>query len=235
LQAKAVAGSTTFKLPSADGTSNQALVTDGSGNLSFTTIGATPGGSTTQLQYNNAGAFGGISGATTDGTRVTHSTTVGVGGATPSTSGAGVTFPATQSASSNANTLDDYEEGTWTPSVGGSATYTGQWGTYTKVGNLVTLQFNIGINVLGTGSTTLVSGLPFALNNPTYANDLSGSLTFFGSIATSVYSLCLRGTSGGSTLFFSGTTATTTSINNSITVFGNGAAIQAGITYQTTT
>ncbi len=30
--------------------------------------GGTPGGSNTQLQYNNAGAFGGISGATTNGT-----------------------------------------------------------------------------------------------------------------------------------------------------------------------
>lgn len=33
---------------------------------------ATPGGSTTQLQRNNAGAFGGISGATSDGTTVTY-------------------------------------------------------------------------------------------------------------------------------------------------------------------
>jgi hypothetical protein len=41
--------------------------------------------------------------------------TISVGNATPSTSGAGITFPATQSASSDANTLDDYEEGTFTP------------------------------------------------------------------------------------------------------------------------
>ena len=34
--------------------------------------GGTPGGSTSQLQYNNSGAFGGISTATTDGTIVTH-------------------------------------------------------------------------------------------------------------------------------------------------------------------
>ena len=38
------------------------------------TGGGTPGGSNTQLQYNNAGAFGGISGATTDGTTVTYTT-----------------------------------------------------------------------------------------------------------------------------------------------------------------
>jgi len=33
--------------------------------------GGTPGGSTTQVQYNNAGAFGGITGATTNGTALT--------------------------------------------------------------------------------------------------------------------------------------------------------------------
>jgi hypothetical protein len=36
---------------------------------------------------------------------------IGLGGATPTTSGTGITFPATASASTNANTLDDYEEG----------------------------------------------------------------------------------------------------------------------------
>jgi hypothetical protein len=40
LTAKAVAGSSTFRLPSADGTSGQAMVTDGSGNLSFATASA---------------------------------------------------------------------------------------------------------------------------------------------------------------------------------------------------
>jgi hypothetical protein len=39
------------------------------------------------------------------------------GGATPTTSGTGITFPASASASTNANTSDDYEEGTWTPTV----------------------------------------------------------------------------------------------------------------------
>jgi hypothetical protein len=39
---------------------------------------------------------------------------IGIGGATPTASGTGITFPATASASTNANTLDDYEEGTWT-------------------------------------------------------------------------------------------------------------------------
>lgn len=64
------ASTVTFTLPSADGTNGQALVTNGSGTLSFTTINASPGGSTTQIQYNNAGAFAGSANYTFDGTNV---------------------------------------------------------------------------------------------------------------------------------------------------------------------
>lgn len=56
----------------------QHLAKDADGNFVNTADsggGGTPGGSTTQLQYNNAGAFGGISGATTNGTLVTFLST----------------------------------------------------------------------------------------------------------------------------------------------------------------
>ena len=50
-----------------------------------------------------------------------------------------IVFPATQVSSAGVNTLDDYEEGSWTPSVGGTASYnTGglaRVGRYTKLGN----------------------------------------------------------------------------------------------------
>jgi hypothetical protein len=42
---------------------------------------------------------------------------IGLGGTTPTTSGTGITLGVTQSASTNANTLDDYEEGTFTPTI----------------------------------------------------------------------------------------------------------------------
>jgi len=97
--------------------------------------------------------------------------TVGVGNATPSASGAGITFPATQSASSNANTLDDYEEGTWTPVLkfGGGSTgiaTSQQYGQYTKIGRLVTCTFNIFLTNKGssTGVAT-IDGLPFTVLN----------------------------------------------------------------------
>lgn len=57
----AITSDVTFTLPTADGTSGQVIQTNGSGALSFATVAASPGGSTTQVQYNNAGAFAGSS------------------------------------------------------------------------------------------------------------------------------------------------------------------------------
>jgi hypothetical protein len=96
----------------------------------------------------------------------TFTTTIGVGGATPAASGAGITFPATQSASSDANTLDDYEEGTWTPvKSSGSATIKDVSGNYTKIGNRVICSFVFVGNTSGTIST--IGGLPFTAADAT--------------------------------------------------------------------
>jgi hypothetical protein len=105
----------------------------------------------------------GTSGITGNTGTLISASTIGVGGATPSASGAGITFPATQSNSSNANTLDDYEEGfftpTWTGSSSGSVT-TGQLlGQYTKVGNLVT----VWIAAVNPSATTLSGDWKFSL------------------------------------------------------------------------
>jgi hypothetical protein len=96
-------------------------------------------------------------------------TTISVGDATPSTSGAGITFPATQSASTDANTLDDYEEGTWTPAgvltTAGTSASSDVVGTYTKVGRLVTVATNFTFTKgTGTGNFS-VSGLPFTVGS----------------------------------------------------------------------
>ena len=81
-----------------------------------------------------------------------------------------------------ANTLDDYEEGTWTPTLGGSTHRNGTWsstlGIYTKIGNIVHLYFGIS----GSGmyfSSELgyqhITGVPFTAANPTGYSNYSGS------------------------------------------------------------
>ena len=86
-----------------------------------------------------------------------------------STTGTGIAFPAAQVASADPNTLDDYEEGTWTPTLNFvtagdlSVTYTAQSGRYTKVGNMVTFAVRV---VLATFSHSTASGALRLTNLP---------------------------------------------------------------------
>jgi hypothetical protein len=79
-------------------------------------------------------------------------------------SGTGITFPATQSASSDANTLDDYEEGAWTPTTSaGGVTVTNLNSYYTKIGRLVHVYAYVEVNNSGgTLGGIAWTGLPFA-------------------------------------------------------------------------
>jgi hypothetical protein len=105
----------------------------------------------------------------------------------------GVVFGATGGAVTS-KTLDDYEEGTWTPTVSTASSHVVQTGIYTKIGNLVTIQCVIQFVQSGTvfGS---VSGLPFTVAAVNYSGitfrewystgvTLSGHLTI-GSQSTS--------------------------------------------------
>jgi hypothetical protein len=149
---------------------------DSSGNLSLLS------GATTVVAVTSAGVA-------VTGTGK-FATTIGVGNATPAASGSGITFPATQSASSDANTLDDYEEGTWTPvpvslTVVGTPTYTG---SYTKIGNYVFILASIQstTSTAATADTTRFTGLPFtcaaiggvglSLNTSTTASTAAGQV-----------------------------------------------------------
>jgi hypothetical protein len=79
--------------------------------------------------------------------------------------GGQITFPATAVPSANANTLDDYEEGTWTPVDGSGAglSFTNTAGNcfYTKVGRTVTLCFRLTYPSTANGTTAAIGGLPF--------------------------------------------------------------------------
>jgi hypothetical protein len=125
--------------------------------------------------------------------------TVALDSAVPN-SGTGITFPATQSASTNANTLDDYEEGTWTPTLGGTATYSFQGGSYTKVGRLVTAQGWLIVNAIGTGATNNVSGLPFTCISQTVG--IGGSVGYFENLNNNVVFITPEVQPSGTTIAF---------------------------------
>jgi hypothetical protein len=80
-------------------------------------------------------------------------------GAATNASGVGITFPSTQAASNNANTLDDYEEGTWTPVPGNGSIGAIMSAKYTKIGNLVTIQF--WLQSFSSVTSNVIGGLPF--------------------------------------------------------------------------
>jgi hypothetical protein len=156
--------------------------------------------------------------------------TISVGNATPSTSGAGITFPATQSASTNANTLDDYEEGTWTPNVGGTATYSVQTGAYTKIGRLVLVTCEMTITLIGTGSTTFISGLPFSVASP---NQCHGAVGYFSGLATNVIALTCTPANATSFIAFNMMAASGNTTTSNPAIFGNSARIQCSAVYMT--
>ena len=157
---------------------------------------------------------------------VKATTTMGVGAATPSTSGAGVTFPASQSASSDVNTLDDYEEGTWTPlleSDAGSAagkTYTTQSGQYTKIGNVVYFTFLVTFSNAGSSNVNEANlrGLPFSVGANLFAYmqswaNVGAVSTWFGLVPRS----------------------TTTTYISTLTAAGTSTSLYISTSYQNTT
>ena len=135
-------------------------------------------------------------------------------------------------ANTASNVLDDYEEGTWTPNIGGNASYTSQDGVYTKIGNMVHLQCKFQVNVRGTGSTAVLSGLPFASNNSWTSGSLS--VSYYVSIATSMVWVSGYVHNNASTISFSGNSASATTIgHNGFAIFGNSARVDFQCSYRT--
>jgi len=88
------------------------------------------------------------------------------------TSGKGIDFSAAggSAAGSTSAVLDDYEEGTWTPSLStGTHTYTTQLGTYTKIGRVVTVKGDMELSARGASVSELgIKGLPFVGDTTPY-------------------------------------------------------------------
>ena len=110
------------------------------------------------------------------------------------TASAGVAVGGTGSA----NTLDDYEEGTWTPTMTAATTppnsITSGEGVYTKVGNQV-FAFGIilNINISGAAGTARIQGLPFPCQTGISGGQVPGTLygnqLILGGLSTAEYAV----------------------------------------------
>jgi len=125
----------------------------------------------------------------------------------------------------------EYEEGTFTPSLGGNTSYNAQVGNYTKIGRKVTCIMSLNINAIGTGSTHTISGLPYPSMNATEA---SGCVGFFSGSANTVSTINPSVNNDASTVTLcsvggSGATATATST----AIFANSTSIRINVTYFT--
>ena len=103
----------------------------------------------------------------TESMRLNPTGNVVLKGGTIGADGVGVTFPAAQIVSSDANCLDDYEEGTWTGTLAGGTTNptipVTATGRYTKVGRQVSVQISFEtVSNVGASGSISITGLPFA-------------------------------------------------------------------------
>lgn len=134
-----------------------------------------------------------------------------------------VVFPATQVASSDVNTLDDYEEGDWTPVIGGSTsesgqTYTRQVGRSVKIGKWVFVWCDVILSAKGTIDGNLrIKGLPHTAATATAT--FGAGASFFSGLATNWIQVNVSANSASTTL----------------SVFGNQAAATSNLTALTTT
>jgi len=130
------------------------------------------------------------------------------------TAGKGIDFSADPSAAGmTSELLDDYEEGTWTPSQGGGVTVTGAFsssGTYTKIGRQVTVRGQM------SGSTDItVAGGGFFTTNMPFAS-ANNNVGVVGTGAATVVATCV---SSGNILFASAVGTTSSTVYFNITYF----------------
>jgi hypothetical protein len=149
-----------------------------------------------------------------------------------------IKFPASQNASSDANTLDDYEEGTFTPTLGGTSsdptvTYASvnTVGYYTKIGNVVNFTLEIRTTAKSGGSgDLLVKGLPFS-TGLTNSYNAEFPVTFYNMAfnTTGHYSGELFG-GGQTSLYIRESVANTTSVNMQTSAWTNSNPVLMRVT-----
>jgi len=163
-----------------DGSSGQFIKTDGSGTLSFASVStalddiatgdaaSTLATSAGNITIDAQGGDTDIIFKGTDGSSDITALTIDMSDGGVLQTRAGIGFPNTQVTNSGVNVLDDYEEGTFTPTWASDVSVSvasGNYGQYTKIGNQVTVYFGA---VLSATSPAYyqITNAPFQSNIP---------------------------------------------------------------------
>lgn len=154
----------------------------------------------------------------------------------------GIAFPATQSASTNVNTLDDYEEAPpgapWGAglSFGGAAVgwiFTGT-NTYEKIGKFVRASFDFSVTKGSSTGVCLLTGLPFTVANGGSAGS-GGGLADWQSMLTNFVYISTSGVNNTTTAKLMGLGAAGASLTQlTDAAFQNGSVVRGTICYQAT-
>jgi len=121
--------------------------------------------------------------------------------------------------------------GLWTPNVGGTATYTAQFGKWVQQGKQMHITMALIINVLGTGSTNTIHGLPKAGGtSPTLDQALAAGVSL--NLAISVVSLNPCVSQNTTDIVMYGRTAAANGVT-AVDIFGDGAHVEMSGTYIT--
>lgn len=133
---------------------------------------------------------------------------------------AGLQFPATQVQDAGANVLDDYEEGSFTPVLGGTGgqsgqTYSEQVGNYIKIGRLVMFTARVAFSAKGTITGNLqLQGLPFTSGGISGAAMYSFTIAQWDQFATNWISIGGFMTNGTTTALIVGRASAGSAVGN---------------------
>ena len=109
--------------------------------------------------------------------------TVNTGNLVIGTSGKGIDFSAATpdgTGSTGSEVLDDYEEGTWTPSSSSNfGTFSQIVGKYTKIGNLVYVKCYFEYTGASTTATKVMGGLPYAPRNDFPSSSVEAQMQYW--------------------------------------------------------
>ena len=155
------------------------------------------------------------------------------------TAGKGISFINAADVATNetvsSSVLDDYEEGTWLPNIGGTATYDIQWGYYIKIGKSVQCWGGLRPNSMGTGNAKQIQNLPFtSVASPGTTMSGGGAIVWHDNCPSSITNTPSIANHPNTTYCnINAKTAASTTLGDNVNFWQNNHRANFFITYQT--